>query len=113
MHVVSDMSAHAGTSYEVSLCHLGIYGTNYIRDIPVPAQVSLAQGETTSFEVLHVYSELTIGTALDIALRQDSAYAMVTIVNGATSSKVTIDATGVEPGSYQLELGAFNKLSSV
>ena len=63
----------------------------------------------------HVYSEERIGNELAIDLRQKAGTELpfVTFTNKATATDVVIDATGVMPGEYTLDLEAFDTNSSV
>ena len=82
LHIVSDMSAFAGQEYETSICTLGVMGTRYVRDgTPLPAQIDIVAGQSWSFSLSHIYSELEIGTTLAIKLREKTQSELVTIID--------------------------------
>ena len=46
-------------------------GTKYVRDEPVPDTLTVLAGQSlNTLDILKVYSEIKIGTILDIKLRQ-------------------------------------------
>ena len=46
-------------------------GTKYVRDEPVPDTLTVLAGEPlNTLEVFRIYSEIEIGTIIDIKLRQ-------------------------------------------
>jgi hypothetical protein len=49
-HIVADLSGLRG-SYEMSLCHLGIMGTEYIRSTPLPASLDISASSSTILDV--------------------------------------------------------------
>ena len=72
MHLVSDMSAYTTTAADsdtVSVCHLHMFGTKYVRDNTLPSSVTIAQGQTETITVSNIYSYYTIGNTIDINLR--------------------------------------------
>ena len=93
---------------------MGVFGTRYIRDDPLPASIELAKGTTQTLTVPHIYSQYTIGTTLAINLRQGSeTLSFVSFEEQNSETIVTIDATGVEEGdAYDLTLESFNTLST-
>ena len=81
------MSAYAGQDYETSICTLAVMGTRYVRDgQPLPTEIDIIPGESWSFSLSHIYSELEIGTTLDIKLREKTQSNIVTIVEQEDSS---------------------------
>lgn len=78
MQIVADLSHMAGqysssvlSEYEISLCSLGIMGTKYVRDEPVPDTLTVLAGQSlNTLDILKIYSEIEIGTVLNIKLRQ-------------------------------------------
>ena len=63
------------STYQMSLCSVGIMGTSYIRDVSLPDRLVLSQGENLTLEVPHIYGEYTIGTEQSINLRQSTSKA--------------------------------------
>ena len=72
LHFVADLShlvAQYG-SFESSICTVGVFGTKYGRGgSPLPSTLQIAQNDSVSLSIPHIYSELTISTALAINLR--------------------------------------------
>ena len=68
--------------------------------------VEILSTPKTTLIVPHVYSEEQIGNELAINLRQPvgSELAFVTFTNGASSTDVIFDTTGVPVGVYSLIL---------
>ena len=116
LHIVSDMSHLAGQKYETSICSLGVFGTRYVRvGEPLPAEIDIVADETFSFSLAHIYSEIEIGTKLEIAVREKTKSNVVTIVNNDSSAYITIDTTRVAASDarFVVELESFNTLSNV
>ena len=44
VHIIADLSHLANGAYEMSLCSVGIMGTSFERNEPVPNYTELAQG---------------------------------------------------------------------
>ena len=42
MHIVADLSHLAGQGYSMELCSVGIMGTQYVRDEPLPATLEIS-----------------------------------------------------------------------
>ena len=59
----------------------------------------------------HVHAADTIGNvlAIDLRLSDYSEFTSVELSNGASATKVAIDATGIAPGEYTLKFESFNK----
>lgn len=74
MHIVADLNHLSGSTYSMELCSLGIMGTQYVRDEPVPEtlQIFRESQSTETINILHIYSTLTIGNTLQINMRQRS-----------------------------------------
>jgi len=53
----------------MSICNLGVMFTEYVRDMPVPENIEVTQGDTNTLSVENIYSLHTIGNTLDIKLR--------------------------------------------
>ena len=72
MHIIADFSHLQDTygSYRMSLCSLGIMGTEYVRNETPPTDITMIQGSTTTIEIPHITSALTIGNTLSIKMRQ-------------------------------------------
>ena len=73
LHFVANLSHLMAThgSFTTSICTVGVFGTRYVRDgDPLPSSIEIAQGEVFRLRVPHIYSEFTIGTTLNINLRQ-------------------------------------------
>ena len=58
--------------YNISLCQLGIMGTEYVRSQAPPTEVELAEKSTKVITIVHITSALSIGNTLQINLRQQS-----------------------------------------
>ena len=43
VHIVADLS-HLVPPYTMSLCSIGIMGTSFVRDEPLPASIEISQG---------------------------------------------------------------------
>ena len=53
----------------MSLCQLGIMGTEYVRTEALPSEIMIEQGSTKTIEIPHITSALTIGNTLQINMR--------------------------------------------
>ena len=69
MHFYSDLNGHAGDKFKVSICSLGLFGTKYVRDVPVPSTITIRKGDSYSQLIAQIYSFYEIGTKLAIDLR--------------------------------------------
>ena len=104
------------SSFETSICTVGVFGTKYVRDgDPLPSSIEVAQGGVIRLSVPHIYSEFIIGTALAINLRQSgsSHHNFVSIIEYDNSSDVIIEPGDQPEGEYDLTLESFNTLSNV
>ena len=80
IHIVADMtgattlgdnpiSAGLYTTYNTSICSLGIMGTRYSRSLPLQETIEIEQGQIETITVPHIISDFLIGTSLSINLR--------------------------------------------
>ena len=53
----------------MSICNLGVMGTEYVRDTAVPSWITVMQGDTSILSVENIYSKHIIGNTLGIYLR--------------------------------------------
>ena len=53
--IVADLSI-LSTAYEMSVCSLGIMGTEYVRKTAPPKAINLGKDEVTEIEVENIYS---------------------------------------------------------
>ena len=60
-HIVADLS-HLTDPFTISLCSVGIMGTQYTRSISLASTIQVNAGETLNFSVEHVQSYIPIGT---------------------------------------------------
>ena len=84
--IVADLAILSG-AYEMSICNLGVMGTEYVRIGSVPTSISVEQTENELIAVNQIYSKLTIGNTLDINLRQKAGteFIWVTLIQGSPS----------------------------
>ena len=61
----------------------------------MPAEITLVVGESWSFSLLHIYSEIEIGTEFAIGVREKIASNLITITNRESSTYLYIDTTGI------------------
>ena len=71
-------------------------GTRYVRNAVVPDTVDIKLGETKTYKLPHIYSEIEIGTTLRINLRQptQSTLPFVTFNQQTTLTEVRIETAG-------------------
>ena len=112
--IVADLTELSGQTYEMSICNLGVMGTEYVRENYVLTSISLGQAETEVIAVENIYSKFTIGNTLDINLRQKAGTELfwVTLEQGNPTLIKTVPA-GVAPGDYTLILQSFDNNGSV
>ena len=97
IHIVSDMSHLAGSDYETSICSLGVIGTRYVRTgESLPSEITLVVGESWSFSLEHIYSEIAIGTTLKIAVREHGSN-LISISERESATDLAIDTAGFSP----------------
>ena len=62
LHIVADLNELYATesSYEMSICTLGVFGTQYVRSggDAVPSLIEIKQGETLQISIQHITSAL-------------------------------------------------------
>ena len=98
IHIVSDMSHLAGEDYETSICSLGVIGTRYVRDgESLPSEITLVVGDSWSFSLEHIYSEITIGTTLQIAVREKNGSNLISLNERESATDLSIDTAGSSP----------------
>ena len=95
---------------ELSLCSVGVFGTSYIRKEPIKSSFEIKTKSKSIINVPHVFEEDAIVNQLKVNLRQKAGYNLpfVTLINGADSTDVVINATNVNPGRYILVLESFD-----
>ena len=68
--VHADLSPLNGSTFEVSICNLGVFGTKYKRDVALPSQIYLKPYQKQyTLKVAHIASTLTIGNTLNIKVK--------------------------------------------
>ena len=102
--------AYTLPSETISLCNTAVMGTTYVRNEPLAESIEVQEGTSVTLSVSHVYARDTIGNvlAIDLRLGTDSEFTSVQLLNGATATEVTIDATGLAVGNYTLKLESFD-----
>ena len=72
-------------SYEMSICSIGVMGTEYMRDNEPPTTILVNYMETYTLNVENIKSKETIGNVLDIHQEQVSSPTLtwVTITQGS------------------------------
>lgn len=113
VHIVADLS-HLVGDYEMSICTLGVIGTRYVRTgEALPAEIQLFPGESQSFKLDHIYSQIAIGTELAIDVRLgDPALDQVTVTAREGYHEITLDSRGMLVGDrYEAVFESFNSLS--
>ena len=112
---MADYSHLSGAT--VSICNLGIMGTKYVRNTPVPTEVTLIKGETMTLPVEDIYAEIPIANTIVPRLRQATGFELdwVTINAPKTTSyhEILIDATFQQVGAYEILLESYDESSSV
>ena len=114
IHFVADYSHRSGAT--VSICTLGIMGTKYVRDTPVPTELTLNAGETLTLTVEDIYAEIAIANTLIPIVRQATSSALdwVSISSsGNGASEILLDATTLTAGEYKIILESIDANSSV
>ena len=100
------------------ICHVGIFGTRYLRDQTIESSVTVQAGDSYTMNIDHIYSEESIGNTLDIKLRQPEASTLSWVDTSGdqdTFTEVTIapSAETTEPGTYTLYLESYDGNSNV
>lgn len=68
VHLVADLT-HLIPPYTMSICSIGIMGASYVRDSTLPERIELAQGQSYSLVVPHIYDEHMPTVSLEVNLR--------------------------------------------
>ena len=55
-HIVIDNLSALGSYYTMSVCHLGIMGTKYVRSADPITQTIITRGDSDSFDMVYIYS---------------------------------------------------------
>ena len=116
-HIIADLGHLAGDNYHMSICSLGIMGTEYARREQIPETISVSQGQ----KLIKIFSQLSslelIGTKLQIEARQprdNRQLDFVSFKSDQFSLSVEIDASCDLPtGEYILYIESFNGLSDI
>ena len=69
MHIVADFNHLAGSGYNMELCSIGIMGTEYVRDSPLPETFEISQESLTTLAIPNIHSAMPIGNPLNINMR--------------------------------------------
>jgi len=123
---VSGTSGLKGSSggYEISLCHLAIFGTKYERKSPVPSLIEVFIGilYTLTVEKIQADTTLPIANTLDIRLKQKlgteiswltfTEEKLKTKVNFAASASVPIVDVNIVLESYDFAGGVYSALKT-
>ena len=123
--IVADLSSQAGKTstlaprgYEMSLCHLGLFGALYKRTTPVPSSLEVLIGSPATLDVEKITADATtpITNTLDITLRQKAGTELswITFTQDSLVTKVKFapDAS-VAPGDYTVVLESFDQAGGV
>ena len=97
----------------MSLCNLGIMGARYGRTgFSLPTSIDIQRGKSTQLVIPHIVSLVTIGTQLDIKLRQaaGSELSFVTFTEQIGETVINIDTSNIPLGEYVLQLESFSTL---
>ena len=114
VHIVADYSHLSAAT--VSICNLGIMGTRYVRDTPIPTDVTLNMSETMTVTVENIYAEIPIANTLIPHVRQAAGLELdwVSISEPTmVGSEILIDATAQAAGEYKLVLESYDAASPV
>ena len=68
--LVADLSHLSGQNYEMSICSLGLMGTEYVRSTEVPQLIKLKKLEHQVITIENIHAVQLIGNILAIHLRQ-------------------------------------------
>ena len=115
--IEADLSSLSG-AYEMTICQLGIFGTEYVRASSIPSQIKLLPYETSAvLQIDHITSSYTIGNTLDIKVRvrNGASFPWVTVSCLAPDNfcKVTFTDTGLVSGQQQIVLESYDDNGSV
>ena len=112
--ILADLSALANEDwYTMSICSLGVMGTEYVRDKKPPTTIQLNYMEAYTLSVENIYSKETIGNVLDIQQEQASGSTLswVTIIQGSPTSVTLSPDPKIAAGAYTLKLRSFDNNS--
>ena len=90
-------------------------GTEYVHSISPPTEITITKGSTTTIDIPHVTSALTIGNTLQINMRQrfETDLNFVSFKNRISLTEVIIDSNDVTDGDYELILESYDESNSV
>ena len=114
----ADLSSLIG-AYEMTICQLGIFGTEYVRANSIPTQIKLLPYDTSSpvLQIDHITSSYTIGNTLNIKVRvrNGASFPWVAVSCLALDSfcQVTFTNTGLVSGQQQIVLESYDDNGSV
>ena len=99
----------------MELCSVGIMGTQYVREVPLPETLEITLEGSTILKIPNIYSAIPIGNQLDINLRQSlgNELSFVTLTEHSGQTIVNIDAKDLQVAEYKLILESFDQNSSV
>ena len=115
--IEADLTSLTG-AYEMTICQLGIFGTEYARATSILSLIKLLPYETSNaLQINHITSSYTIGNTLNIKVR---------VSNGASFPWVTVSClapdifclvnfsnTGLVSGQQQITLESYDDNGSV
>ena len=98
----------------MSLCHLGIMGTQYVRSTQIETKISLMIDNVYSTIVYPIYASIEIGNTLDIHMRQNPSQKLdwVSIFQG-NPTEVRIQPAGLFSGEFLLILESYDSAGGV
>ena len=80
-YIEADLSNYTGEEeVDMSLCQLGLFGSQYGRDEELLPVYEIDQGDRMTFQVQDIYSKIQIGTKIEIGVRQASDLYFVNII---------------------------------
>ena len=90
-------------------------GTEYVHSKPPLTEITITKGSTTTINIPHITSALTIGNTLQINMRQRTGTELnfVSLKNGGSSTEVIIDGNDLTSGDYELILESYDVANSV
>lgn len=68
--VINDTDGKDDDDFEITLCHVAVMGSEYIRVGSLPDSIFMYTGDTQTLTLDAITSKYTIGNTLDIRLRQ-------------------------------------------
>ena len=120
LHLVADLRQQylASSTYEATICSLGVYGTKYSRTGEQASDsVQITSGESSSITLNQIESEFEIGTASGVyRVRQkaNNELSFVTFrVNDEDQAVIFIDTAGQDVGNYTLILESYDATGSI